>query len=132
MACACRSLLEKRRHEFMIGRSSKRFVDLILEASVSEMKKATLLWGVSFLVGFYCVFVIQQLWNWFTAPLLHFSEASAGHVIVPGSILLWVSHNQAAPDSLNGGGSETLGEAYGTVLALLWAKVSSGNFTRLN
>jgi hypothetical protein len=46
------------------------------EASVSDGKKAILLWGVSFLVGFYCVFVIQQLWNWFAAPLLHFSEAS--------------------------------------------------------
>ena len=32
--------------------------------------------GVSFLVGFYCVFVIQQLWNWFAAPLLHFGEVS--------------------------------------------------------
>jgi len=43
---------------------------------VSEVKKALLLWGVSFVVGFYCVFVMQQLWNWFAVPLLHFSEAS--------------------------------------------------------
>ena len=43
---------------------------------MSDWKKAILLWGVSFLVGFYCVFVIQQLWNWFAAPLLHFGEVS--------------------------------------------------------
>ena len=43
---------------------------------MSDAKKAILLWGVSFLVGFYCVFVIQQLWNWFAVPLLHFGEAS--------------------------------------------------------
>jgi hypothetical protein len=43
---------------------------------VSEAKKAILLWGVSFLVGFYCVFVIQQMWNWFAVPLLHFGEVS--------------------------------------------------------
>jgi hypothetical protein len=43
---------------------------------MSDGKKAVLLWGVSFLVGFYCVFVIQQLWNWFAAPLLHFGEVS--------------------------------------------------------
>jgi hypothetical protein len=43
---------------------------------VSFIKKALLLWGVSFVVGFYCVFVMQQLWNWFAVPLLHFGEAS--------------------------------------------------------
>ncbi|MGB2662746.1 MAG: hypothetical protein WAK48_02005 [Candidatus Acidiferrum sp.] len=43
---------------------------------MSEAKKAILLWGVSFLVGFYCVFVIQQMWNWFAVPLLHFGEVS--------------------------------------------------------
>jgi hypothetical protein len=43
---------------------------------VSEVQKAVLLWGVSSVVGFYCVFVMEQLWNWFAVPLLHFSEAS--------------------------------------------------------
>jgi hypothetical protein len=47
-----------------------------MEDYVSETKKALLLWGVSFLVGFYCVFVMQQLWNWFAVPLLHFGEAT--------------------------------------------------------
>jgi hypothetical protein len=30
----------------------------------------------STLVGFYSVFVLMQLWNWFAVPLLHVSEAS--------------------------------------------------------
>lgn len=43
---------------------------------MSESKKAILLWVVGFLIGFYAVFVMQQLWNWFAVPLLHFGEAS--------------------------------------------------------
>jgi hypothetical protein len=43
---------------------------------VSDGKKAVTMWGFSFIVGFYCVFVIQQLWNWFAVPLLHFGTAS--------------------------------------------------------
>jgi hypothetical protein len=43
---------------------------------VSDAKKLFLFWGVSFAVGFYCVYVMQQLWNWFAVPLLHVGEAS--------------------------------------------------------
>ncbi len=33
-------------------------------------------WGTSTLVGFYTIFVLMQLWNWFAVPLLHVPEAS--------------------------------------------------------
>lgn len=33
-------------------------------------------WVVSTAVGFYGVFVLMQLWNWFAVPLLHVPEAS--------------------------------------------------------
>jgi hypothetical protein len=46
------------------------------EDYVSKVEKALFLWSVPFVVGLYCVFVMQQLWNWFAVPLLHFSEAS--------------------------------------------------------
>ncbi len=43
---------------------------------MSDTKKTIILWGVSFLVGFYCVLVMQHLWNWFAAPILRFGEMS--------------------------------------------------------
>jgi hypothetical protein len=43
---------------------------------MSDWKKAGMTWGISTLVGFYTVFVLTQLWNWFAVPLLHVPEAS--------------------------------------------------------
>jgi hypothetical protein len=41
-----------------------------------DWKKLAITWGTSTLVGFYTVFVLMQLWNWFAVPLLHVPEAS--------------------------------------------------------
>ena len=43
---------------------------------MSDWKKIGMTWGISILVGFYTVFVLMQLWNWFAVPLLHLPEAS--------------------------------------------------------
>ena len=43
---------------------------------MSDWKKFAMPWMVSILVGFYSVFVLMELWNWFAVPLLHVSEAS--------------------------------------------------------
>jgi hypothetical protein len=43
---------------------------------MSDWKKFVMTWTVSTLIGFYSVFVLMQLWNWFAVPLLHVSEAS--------------------------------------------------------
>lgn len=43
---------------------------------MSDWKKFAMTWTVSTLVGFYSVFVLMQVWNWFAVPLLHVSEAS--------------------------------------------------------
>ena len=43
---------------------------------MSDWKKFGMTWGISTLVGFYTVFVITQLWNWFAVPVLHLPEAS--------------------------------------------------------
>lgn len=43
---------------------------------MSDWKKFGATWAVSTLVGFYSVFVLMELWNWFAVPLLHVPEAS--------------------------------------------------------
>ena len=43
---------------------------------MGDWKKFAMTWATSTLVGFYTVFVLMQLWNWFAVPLLHVSEAS--------------------------------------------------------
>ena len=43
---------------------------------MSDWKKFAMTWAVSTLVGFYSVFVLMELWNWFAVPLLHVQEAS--------------------------------------------------------
>jgi hypothetical protein len=43
---------------------------------MSDWKKFAMTWTVSTLVGFYSVFVLMQLWNWFAVALLHVPEAS--------------------------------------------------------
>jgi hypothetical protein len=43
---------------------------------MSDWKKLGMTWGISTLVGFYTVFVLMQLWNWFAVPLLHVPEGS--------------------------------------------------------
>jgi len=43
---------------------------------MSDWKKFAISWTVSTLVGFYGVFVLMQLWNWFAVPLLHAPVAS--------------------------------------------------------
>jgi hypothetical protein len=43
---------------------------------MSDWKKFAMTWATSTLVGFYTVFVMMQLWNWFAVPLLHAPEAS--------------------------------------------------------
>jgi hypothetical protein len=43
---------------------------------MSDWKKVGMTWSISTLVGFYTVFVLTQLWNWFAVPLLRVSEAS--------------------------------------------------------
>ena len=43
---------------------------------MSDWKKAVITWTTATLVGFYSVFVLMQLWNWFAVPLLHAPEAS--------------------------------------------------------
>ncbi len=43
---------------------------------MSDWKKLAMTWGTSTLVGFYTIFVLMQLWNWFAVPLLHVPEAS--------------------------------------------------------
>src|ERR1700746_3894012 len=42
---------------------------------MSDWKKFAVTWAVSTLVGFYTVFVLLQLWNWFAVPLLRVPEA---------------------------------------------------------
>lgn len=43
---------------------------------MSDWKKLAITWMVSILVGFYSVFVLMEMWNWFPVPLLHVSESS--------------------------------------------------------
>ena len=43
---------------------------------MSDWKKVVITWITATLVGFYSVFVLMQLWNWFAVPLLHAPEAS--------------------------------------------------------
>jgi hypothetical protein len=43
---------------------------------MSDWKKVGMTWGISTLVGFYTVFVLTELWNWFAVPLLHVPEAN--------------------------------------------------------
>jgi hypothetical protein len=43
---------------------------------MSDWKKFAMTWATSTLVGFYTVFVLMQLWNWFAVPLLRVPEAS--------------------------------------------------------
>jgi hypothetical protein len=43
---------------------------------MSDWKKFAMTWCASTLVGFYTVFVLLQLWNWFAVLLLHAPEAS--------------------------------------------------------
>jgi hypothetical protein len=43
---------------------------------MSDWKKFAITWMVSILVGFYSVFVLMEMWNWFAVPLLHVSESS--------------------------------------------------------
>jgi hypothetical protein len=42
---------------------------------MSDWKKFAMTWIASTLVGFYSVFVLMQVWNWFAVPLLHVQEA---------------------------------------------------------
>jgi hypothetical protein len=44
--------------------------------TMSDWKKFAITWCASTLVGFYSVFVLMLLWNWFAVPLLHAPEAS--------------------------------------------------------
>jgi hypothetical protein len=39
-------------------------------------KQKLWLYGIGFATGLYATFVLQQLWNWFLIPALHFSEIS--------------------------------------------------------
>ena len=43
--------------------------------AMSEWEKFAMTWMVSILIGFYSVFVLTELWNWFVVPLLHVPEA---------------------------------------------------------
>ena len=43
---------------------------------MSDWKKFAMTWTASTLVGFYSVFVLMEVWNWFAVPLLHVSEAN--------------------------------------------------------
>jgi hypothetical protein len=43
---------------------------------MSDWKKFAITWVTATLVGFYSVFVLMEVWNWFAVPLLHVSEAS--------------------------------------------------------
>jgi hypothetical protein len=43
---------------------------------MSDWKKFGMTWSASTLVGFYSVFVLMQLWNWFAVPLLRVPQAS--------------------------------------------------------
>jgi hypothetical protein len=43
---------------------------------MSDLKKFAMTWCASTLVGFYAVFVLLQLWNWFAVPLLNVPVAS--------------------------------------------------------
>jgi hypothetical protein len=43
---------------------------------MSDWKKFAMTWTASTLVGFYSVFALMQVWNWFAVPLLHVQEAS--------------------------------------------------------
>jgi hypothetical protein len=41
-----------------------------------DYKKLIGVWGLAFVTGFYRVFVLRNLWNWFLVPTLHASEIS--------------------------------------------------------
>ena len=43
---------------------------------MSDWKKFAITWVTATFVGFYSVFVLMEVWNWFAVPLLHVSEAS--------------------------------------------------------
>ena len=43
---------------------------------MSDWKKFAVTWAASTSVGFYSVFVLMEVWNWFAVPLLHVSEAN--------------------------------------------------------
>ena len=43
---------------------------------MTDWKKFAMTWTASTLVGFYSVFVLMEVWNWFAVPLLHVSETS--------------------------------------------------------
>jgi len=52
------------------------YAHVSLGGTMSDLKKLAMTWTVSTLVGFYSVFVLMQVWNWFAVPLLHVQEAS--------------------------------------------------------
>jgi hypothetical protein len=54
---------------------------------MSDWKKAVITWTTATLVGFYSVFVLMQLWNWFAVPLLHAPEA--GYWLIYGMNMLF-------------------------------------------
>jgi hypothetical protein len=43
---------------------------------VKEWKKIVLVSIATFMAGFFNVFVLMQLWNWFVPPVLHFGEVN--------------------------------------------------------
>jgi hypothetical protein len=43
---------------------------------MSDWKRVAVTWTTATLVGFYSVFLLMQLWNWFAVPLLRAPEAS--------------------------------------------------------
>lgn len=53
---------------------------------MADWKKFAITWTVATVVGFYSVFVLMQLWNWFAVPLLHVPEA--GYWIIFGLSML--------------------------------------------
>ena len=54
---------------------------------MSDWKKFAMTWSVSILVGFYTVFVLMQLWNWFAVPLL--GVPVAGYWVMYGMSMLF-------------------------------------------
>jgi hypothetical protein len=52
------------------------YAPVSLGGTMSDWKKFAMTWTTSTLVGFYSVFVLMQLWNWFAVPLLHVPEAN--------------------------------------------------------
>ncbi|HLZ52113.1 MAG TPA: hypothetical protein VKP61_15305 [Candidatus Acidoferrum sp.] len=47
---------------------------------MSDWKKFAMTWTASTVVGFYIVFVLMELWNWFAVPLLRVPEANYWHI----------------------------------------------------